>query len=254
MRLHTEVVKALDRAQHRSVFFAGCRHALGQNNFQQQLMTRGAHGLPQFQHFFFLFQPQSIGIVGVVMQQALHHLLGRPMGQRRADGARAVKTQGARTGQLHRTPHPPAAPGGAGQGIAPIIAAVDQHAGMALQMVAALHLFGCANQQFFEQGYARLGGPAGAGQFQKLAAVVKGHHTHIAPLRPRDRHAVQLRQRLVGVHLRVAAAAKPVFQFCGCGHGRRAGVARNHDGTAGVGHARGVGPAFALQQAAQQAR
>ena len=124
---------------------------------------------------------------------------------------------------------------------------------MALQMVAALHLFGCANQQFFEQGYARLGGPAGAGQFQKLAAVVKGHHTHIAPLRPRDRHAVQLRQRLVGVHLRVAAAAKPVFQFCGCGHGRRAGVARNHDGTAGVGHARGVGPAFALQQAAQQA-
>ena len=188
------------------------------------------------------------------MQEALDHLLGRPVGERRADGACAVKTQGARAGQLHRTPHPPAAPGGAGQRIAPVIAAVDQNARVALQVVATLDLLGCAHQQFFQCRYARFGGSAGARQIQKLAAVVKSHDAQIAPLRPRDRYAVQLRQRLVRVHLRVAAAAKPVFQFCWGGHGRRAGMARDHDGTAGVGHARGVRPAFALQQAAQQAR
>ena len=125
---------------------------------------------------------------------------------------------------------------------------------MALQLVALLDLLGRAHQQLLERGHAGVGHTGLAGDVEELAAVVKRHHAQLVPLGARRGDAVQVGQLLVGVGFGIALAAEPVGQLLRRRHGGRAGVARHHDGAAGVGHAGRFGPVLALQQAGHQAR
>ena len=60
-------------------------------------------------------------------------------------------------------------------------------------------------------------------------------------------------QLLIGIYARSAAAAKPVREFSRCRHGGRAGMARHHDRTAGVGQACSRQKIHAAQKSGHQA-
>ena len=229
-----EVVEALDRRQHGRVRTAGGHRAGRGNDLEQQLVAAFAGRFPQLADARLLFEPQVDGVVRVVVHEALDDLLARPVRQGRADRACAVETQRPRPGQLDRTAHPPAAAGGGTQRVGAQRPAVDQHADLALQRVAVLHLHRRLHQQLLERRNACVAGASLACQVEKLAAVVEGDHVQLGPLRPCGGDPVKVRQLRVGIDLRVAAAAEPVRQLGRCRHRGCAGMARHHDGAAGV--------------------
>jgi hypothetical protein len=124
-----QVVKPLDGAQHGFVGLAGGGEPLGAMISSSNSLPLARVASHSSSTFCSCSSRRPERIVRVVVHQALHHLLGWPVDEGAADGARAVETQRARAGQLHRPTHPPASPGGAGQCIGTIVATVDQHAG-----------------------------------------------------------------------------------------------------------------------------
>ena len=64
------------------------------------------------EHALLLRDAQVDVVVGVIVDEALDDLFGRPVRERRADRARVVEAQRARARQLDRAADPPAAAGG----------------------------------------------------------------------------------------------------------------------------------------------
>lgn len=251
---HAEVVEARDRAQHRVVLGAGGRDRARRNDFQQQLVAAGARGFPQLQHALLLRDAQVDVVVGVVVDQALHDLLGRPVRERRADRARLVEAQRPRARQLDRAADPPAAPGGRRERVAAVRAAVDQHADVAFEMAIALDLFGRAHEQPLQRLDPRFVRAGLHREFVELAAMVERHHAQVVPFAARHRDAMQVRERAVRVDHGIAAAVEPVREFGRRRHRGRARMARHDDRAARVRDTCRFCPVAAAQQPRQQAR
>ena len=242
-------------AQHGLAPVVGRQRVLWRDHFQQQLMAAGACGGPDLLQPGILLGAQCGRVVGVVEDQAFDGMALRPVQQLGSQRVRAVKAQRARARQLDGPAYPPAASRGVVQrGLAQVMAAVDQHAHAARVARIALDLGDHLVDQPLERAQPR-GRCAGlARQIVELAAVVIGQHAQRGPLRPRAADAVQVGQLGVLVGTRMAVAREPVRQLGLRGHGRRAAMARDHDGAAGVGNRRRFLQALAAQQPGQQAR
>ena len=136
---------------------------------------------PQLVQPRLLLQAQLHGVVGVVVHEALHHLLARPLTAPGSESTRRRRSERTRAGQLHRPADPPAAAGG-GIAARPRHRFVDQHADAPAQAARDFDLLsGLTNRRL----RCVMRDSCGAGslrELEELAAMVEREHVAARPI------------------------------------------------------------------------
>ena len=235
------------------------RHVARRDHLHQQLVAGGVAGGGQRGQGGELGGHQPGFVIGVVRQQALHHVLARPAAQRHADIGAVFEGERPRARALDRPRHPPAGAGELRQNVFSV-ATVDDDTGGGEEVVGArlalrgqVALLRRACHQLLEAGDALAGRAVAQCQVFELRAVVEGEHGQRAPAARARRRAVQVLERRVFAQApRGRTMPQEVAELVPARHGRRTAVARHHDRTARVGIAQRARQGLVAHPAAQQ--